>query len=196
MRARKCRAGSSTPNHVWRCLVQGGDLGTFRTYILRSKRQRFSCNNQKGRNKEHHDWRTAELGFYLIPTQKMTKIMSSLYMREMALYDQAFNCLWRVLKSILVSGLHWFIYFYIPTPAFCSAPSSVTGIGLGLNKSKSITQYRAGWSCPAGQYDARRYTYCSLNNSILTGATDCMRKNYLHFWHWNVLLLLRELVQC
>ena len=86
--------------------MQSGDLGTFRTYILQSKRQRFSCNNQKSRNQEHHDGRTAELGFYLIPTQKWQKNISSLCMRVMALYDLAFKCLWIVLKSILVSGLH------------------------------------------------------------------------------------------
>ena len=33
-------------------------------------------------------------------------MMSSFYMREMALYDLAFKCLWSVLKSILVSGFH------------------------------------------------------------------------------------------
>ena len=71
--------------------------------------------------------------------------------------------------------------FYIPTPAFCYASSSVAGAGLGRKKGKSITQYRAGWSCPAGQYDARRYTYCSSENSNLIGAPDCMRKYYLHF---------------
>ena len=71
--------------------------------------------------------------------------------------------------------------FHIPTPAFCNASSSVPGAGVGRKTSKSITQYRAGWSCPAGQYDARRYTYCSSQNSNLTGATDCMRKYYLHF---------------
>ena len=54
--------------------MQGGDLGTVRTYILRSKRQGFSNNNQKSRNQEHHDGRTAELGFYLIPTQKWKKL--------------------------------------------------------------------------------------------------------------------------
>ena len=72
--------------------MQGGDLGTFRTYILRSKTQSFSCNNQKSRNQEHRDGRTAEFGFYLIPTQN-NKNMSSLYMPEMALYDLAFKCL-------------------------------------------------------------------------------------------------------
>ena len=73
--------------------MQGGDLGTFRTYILQSKGQRFTCNNQKSRNQEHHFGRAAELGFYLIATQKGQNIMSSLYMREMALYDLAFKCL-------------------------------------------------------------------------------------------------------
>ena len=49
-----------------------------------------------------------ELGIWFLfdPHIKMTKIMSSLYMREMALYDLAFKRLWSVLKSILVSGLH------------------------------------------------------------------------------------------
>ena len=41
----------------------------------------------------------------------MTKIMSSLYMREIVLYDLAFKCLWSVLKSILVSGLHQVLFF-------------------------------------------------------------------------------------
>ena len=85
--------------------------------------------------------------------------------------SEKFNSEWSTLSFV----------FYIPTSAFCNASSSVPGAGVGKPQSKNLTQYRAGWSCPAGQYDEWRYTYCSSENSNLIGATDCMRTYYLHF---------------
>ena len=51
-----------------------------------------------------------------------------------------------------------------------------TGSGIG-RKCNNVTQYRASWSCPAGEYATKRFTYCSKANSTLTGAIDCKLLN-------------------
>ena len=47
-----------------------------------------------------------------------------------------------------------------------------TGSSVG-RKYNNVTQYRASWSCPAGEYATNRFTYCNQTNSTLTGAIDC-----------------------
>ena len=51
-----------------------------------------------------------------------------------------------------------------------------TGSGIG-RKYNNVTQYRASWSCPAGEYATNRFTYCNQTNSTLTGAIDCKALN-------------------